>query len=186
MAHNRSILASETSFDQALVVSYGTTRDEFQQGLPEEILEALPDEVLGAPAASQESQAQDVVVDRIEITQEQLSRGAALLVLAGFGVFIMGYLMGTCKSELSQDLIPAELSRTLLYEDRGPQVSTQKKRAHEYGRFATREEADTLIKELNNQGTYVQVVPHTSYSATGHEYGWYSVCQSTKLDPENS
>ena len=183
MAHNRSMLIKRASFDEALVHTYGEVRDEFQQGLPEEMPEDLQEalgETLGDPVSHSEeaAQSQELASDRIELTQQQLSRGAAVLVLAGFGIFIVGYLMATYQPERSQELIPQELYGSFFGEHMQTEVPSPT--SHEYGRFASYKEADKLRKELEAHAQAVTVIPHTSYSASGTRYEWFSVCDDQR------
>jgi len=178
MAHNRPIFVEETSFDQAMVESLEHALDEFQQGLPEEIPEDLIDALPAEHEKQVEASIEAVATDRIELTQQQLSRGVALALLAGFAMFLVGYMMGTYRIERSSGLIPAVLYSAFFetHTDEAAKMhtGTQKK---EYGRFATGEEADILRIELVNKGTSAQVVKRTSYTASGREYVRFCVCE---------
>ena len=141
--------------------------------MPEDLAGALGDSAIHSDDAGPSS---ELASDRIEMTQQQLSRGAALMVLAGFGMFIVGYLMASNQPERSQEFMPHELYGSFFGGD--TQAKTPQVKSHEYGRFATYKEADKLRKELSAQARAVTVIPHTSYSASGTRYEWFSVCDA--------
>jgi len=173
MANNRPIFVEDASFDRSVARSF----DEFQQGLPEEIAEELAGLHAEEKQAVPLTEEPDAVhCDRLEVTTQQLSRAVAGTVLIGFGIFLLGYLMGGTRIERSSELIPQELYTAFLK----PAVASVigQKVSSEYARFATIEEADTLRQELGNKGTSVEVVKRASYTASGREYAWYSVCDT--------
>lgn len=191
MANNRSILVDEALFDHTRDQAAVDVPDEFQVGLPEELLDE--ESIKALPAANPGKQieaflehahdAQETVVsDRIEITQQQLSRGVALVVLASFLVFIVGYAMGSYKVRGEQfampELIPAVLFSSFFETDSHENSlgNTYDSGTHEYGRFATLQEADTLRSALEKEGRSTRVVTRTSRTPAGHEYHWFQVC----------
>ncbi len=99
------------------------------------------------------------------VTQQQLARVVALLLLVTFGVFLLGYVLGT--SEQHDGLLPIET-----FVSTEQQVSVP----HEHGRVATLEEAVTLRRALKDG----EIITRTSRSVTGEEKIWYQVIQLQK------
>ncbi len=127
------------------------------------------------------------VSDRVEITQQQVSRTTALALFAGFLLFLAGYTMGKYQviGNLSgtSELIPS-LVYSMFFDSteavvQGLDTSTQS--AGYYARFATREEADKLCMNLKKRGEAATVVLQSSFTASGKEFVQYQVvvpCQT--------
>lgn len=113
--------------------------------------------------------------DKVEITHNQLSRGAALIVLLAFLIFLLGYTLGKQSSEQASEFMPS-LYTTFFGGTLIKGVLTEEKKVlKEYGRFATEQEADKLYSNLVKQGKKIDIIKRISSTASGKEYTWYQV-----------
>jgi hypothetical protein len=108
-----------------------------------------------------------------QVTQQQMARLAALVLLLGFSIFLVGYWLGqSAQREAFDRVVPGELYSA--FYTGGSQVETA---CSEYARVATLEEAVTLGSRLKDNYT---IVPRTSRSVSGGEVTWYQVILSRK------
>ena len=186
MAYNRHILIEESSLDYALDHLGEEVVEEVDDFFLEEVPEFSLEAIWTRPVTSEDQEreivyeAAAVSADRIEITQQQLSRVAALVVIAGFLVFLVGYSLGTYKAvgiSEGSEFIPTELySAFFKVGERDEAVAEESlNEGKAYGRFATRQEADKLREEYTDKGQRMNVIPRVSKTASGQEYRWYTV-----------
>ena len=118
--------------------------------------------------------------ERIEVTHQQLSRGAAGLIMVGFLLFFLGYNGGAQQrsGRLPSEILPASLYTGILAEGGGAIVlSSSAYPSKEYGRFATYDEAATLCEDLHKRGLKVALYRKVSYTVAGEQHYWYTVSQ---------
>jgi hypothetical protein len=122
--------------------------------------------------------------ERVEITQQDLSRSLALVLVAAFFLFLGGYTLGKYHVVREEtQLLPHELYAMLGQ----PRVSAGKKEGTSqgvYGRFATIAEADVLCYQLKKRGMDVQVHVQQSSTTTGMSYQHYVVCGTAPTSSE--
>ena len=118
-----------------------------------------------------EPEAYEIPAEPYEVvTQQQLSRAAALLIMVIFGVFLVGYTLGgSIHTKVYDGLIPSELYG-LFFSPNKQKVVDEIKGA-EYARVATLQEAVTLSNRLGD----CEIVTRTSRSVSGEEKKWYQV-----------
>lgn len=104
------------------------------------------------------------------ITQQQMSRLAALVMLIGFLIFLVGYWFGqSVQREVFDSVVPEELF-SASYSQGGSHLGATQ--GYECARVATLEEAVTLGSRLKDD---YEIVPRTSRSVAGGEVTWYQI-----------
>lgn len=139
---------------------------------------------------SQESigvlRAKSTSTDKIEITQQQVSRFLAFLLMAIFLIFLSGYTLGKYRTERYNrgEAVPPLYS--IFFETTHAIVPPSQKEGQafgsEYGLFATFEEADKLCRKLRRNRILAQVVVRNSSTVSGKNIAHYVVCRETKLE----
>ncbi len=119
--------------------------------------------------------------ERFEVvTQQQLSRAVALILMVAFGVFLVGYVVGKYTHEKVYDnLIPSEMYG--LFFAPKEQLLVREINGVEYARVATLQEAVTLSSKLTDS----EIVTRTSCSVSGEEKQWYQVVLLKKGYPND-
>ncbi len=125
--------------------------------------------------------------DRIEITQQQVSRSMALVLVGSFLLFLAGYTLGKYHvvqstsegAKLIPDLVYGMFFERVTEE---PLIVPHKEVHGEYSRFATFEEADKLCRELKKRGILTQVVTRSSSTVNGRRFVHYAVCKETQKE----
>ena len=104
------------------------------------------------------------------VTQQQLSRVVALILMITFGIFLVGYTVGKSTHSRTYDsLAPSELYSILFPQEVKP--SLYETEGREYARVASLQEAVTLSSKLKDS----EIVTRTSCSVSGKEKKWYQV-----------
>ncbi len=121
------------------------------------------------------------VTDRVEITQQQLSRTMAIALCAGFFIFLVGYSMGkyqVIRNERGSSEDMLSYGEALFFDNSEPVAQALEKSFHgegNAGHFATLEEADKLCMLLKKRGKAATVIPQSSFTASGREFVQYLV-----------
>lgn len=120
----------------------------------------------------------DTTQDLIEITQQQVSRAVAVILLGAALIFFVGYTMGkyyVAPSRPIQSDIQSVLRGMFFEECDANFHASEVTDLGVWGCFATLEEADKVCNDLKKSGKSTKVIPRCSSTGSGREFRQYLV-----------
>jgi len=182
MAHNRSLyIASSTAptSEKSLEkISHDTKVLHQEVDAPHNSFEFSHEEIFESPRyESQSSFRVESDADKVVITLQQLSFGAAIFLCASFAIFLAGYGMGRYKvvhgDNHHSTVSIATVWELLVRLDKAQ--PTMHLQDNEYARYATKEEAEAHADALIQRGLLVSVVERRSSSSRGTQSSWFQI-----------